>query len=225
MEAMAMLVGENGEHMKRWDTVKINLPYYFYEVHKEGDVEDEFTLNLSIWRLFSYPAPNLTKLWVENACFDEEMLPNEQFTSCLQLESLTDLRIIGSTTQWYFFGVNFESVTTLRLEADTGSPSQMLVLSRFTHLQHLVVWCNSMDTPSTSATIRLPSLQTLSIKFYSPTLTIWDTPILQILTLDLPSGILTSVELPNVQASHVCWISEQNNSNSSYYYSSHSTPR
>jgi hypothetical protein len=215
MEAIAVLVGENGEHMKRWETVEITFPSYLSSYLGDDEGEDDLvvwentdTMNEPIWRLFSYPAPNLTKLWIRGVNFPLQRLqPQEQFTT-LQLESLTEFRINASPPRWDFLGLNFRSVTLLMLEVDTGSYHQTLGLSQFTHLRHLIIrssWPRVLRPAPT--TIRLPSLQTLSAGCYTPKTTTWDIPVLQMLELRGVRMSLDTVELPNVQASHVSWTS------------------
>ena len=209
IEAIPVLVGENGEHMKRWETFEIILPSYPDEGDSEDESEDEYTTDESIWRHFSYPAPNLNQLWVKNAYFVQDIPPHSQLTSFLQLESLKYLRIAGGPRKWDFLGLNFESVTRLELDSFTESYIRVLSLSKFTRLQHLLIGVFQevvvIGSLGADAVIHLPSLQTLSIKYYSPTSIIWDLPLLQMLTIDGYHGRLTGFELPKVLVLHVCW--------------------
>lgn len=186
---ISLLVGEDGVHMKRWQTFELILT-------QETDMDDE------VWRRLSYEAPNLIRLVTEDFYFD----PDDRVKGLNPLSNMTSLKeltINGTMSHIDLIGVKETSLTFLSLgNVDLRAHHHSLLLSRFVNLEHLMIVEKRGYHPSAVTSripITLPRLQILNVSSPEHGSIQWTVPILQTLRIygSLSSG------LPGVRALHV----------------------
>jgi F-box-like len=201
-DAISLLVGNDGEHMKRWATLDLLLP----------ETEE---LSLQVWPLLRGSAPNLTRLSISDVTFLQQYHDTEPFEWLSDLSSLEELTLDSEVQNLNFLKLDFTSLKCLSLEISLRDPYQCLQLSQFASLEHLAVEGVSDSSSSDSESddsftgeITLPLLQTLTLSYRVNAAIAWNVPTLRLLRLNCRAALLLD-GLPDVQALHVCWKSSR----------------
>jgi hypothetical protein len=193
LEAISLLVGENGVNIERWKTLHISLP-----TESEALGED------SIWPLFSGPTPNLTKIFIAGV--------DHTSRNVLDMSAVEDLALSRGISDPKLLKLSRVSLRRLKLECDLRRCGS-IHFSWYAHLEHLTITHVTSDCTgrspraelgvSAATHIYLPSLQSLSLLWYVNAAITWKLPKLQMfrvggLSTDLFKG------LPDIWPLQVC---------------------
>jgi hypothetical protein len=185
------LVGDRGEIMARWGSLKLHLP------------ESDLRVLLDIWRIFTWPTPNLRRMVIK--CSDDIEYADDLAVGFPDISSLKHLDVFDTESLEFLKleGTSLESLVIYR-----GVQYWNLIgLSRFTQLQRLEITDHYTAIDDVEKyTLHLPKLRHLILNGSVRHLDAVNFRVPVLYTLDLLRRDHDGFHpLPKLQSLHVRW--------------------